>query len=82
MVAEAFAVDGLYVVEGSLMTHNDPVVPLLEPARNVSVILVSQRRRPCGCRGLRAGHQSYQHASPDNPESRDVPYRRNCTAAP
>lgn len=41
MAAEVFAVDELYMVDGGLMTHNDPVAPLLEPARNVSVIFLS-----------------------------------------
>lgn len=41
MAAEVFAVDELYIVDGGLMTHNDPVAPLLEPARDVSVIFLS-----------------------------------------
>lgn len=43
-VAEAsdvFAVDELYMVDGGLGLHNDPIAPLLEPARNVSVIILS-----------------------------------------
>lgn len=38
---EVFAVDELYMVDGGIGLHNDPVAPLLEPARNVSVILLS-----------------------------------------
>lgn len=37
----AFLSDELYMVDGGLGAHNDPVVPLLETARNVSVILLS-----------------------------------------
>lgn len=39
--AEVFAAEELYMVDGGLMTHNDPVAPLLEPARDVSVILLA-----------------------------------------
>lgn len=38
---EVFLVDELYMVDGGIGLHNDPVAPLLEPARNVSVILLS-----------------------------------------
>lgn len=38
---EVFAVDELYMVDGGTGLHNDPVAPLLEPARNVSVLLPS-----------------------------------------
>lgn len=38
---EVFLVDELYLVDGGIGLHNDPVAPLLEPARNVSVIFVS-----------------------------------------
>lgn len=39
--SEVFQVDELYMVDGGIGVHNDPVAPLLEPARNVSVILLS-----------------------------------------
>lgn len=39
--AEVFAIDELYMVDGGLMTRNDPIAPLLEPARNVSVIFLN-----------------------------------------
>lgn len=39
--AEVFAVDELYMVDGGIMTHNDPIAPLLEPARDVSVIFLN-----------------------------------------
>lgn len=38
---EVFLVDELYMVDGGVGLHNDPIAPLLEPARNVSVILLS-----------------------------------------
>ncbi|KAG8166427.1 hypothetical protein KVR01_002116 [Diaporthe batatas] len=38
---EVFHLDELYLVDGGLGLHNDPVQPLLEPARNVSVIVLS-----------------------------------------
>lgn len=38
---EVFYVDELYLVDGGIGLHNDPVQPLLEPARNVSVIFLS-----------------------------------------
>jgi lysophospholipase len=38
---EVFTDDELYLVDGGVGLHNDPVAPLLEPARNVSVILLS-----------------------------------------
>lgn len=40
MAAEVFADDELYMVDGGLEYHNDPVAPLLEPARNVSAIFL------------------------------------------
>ncbi|KAL1882869.1 hypothetical protein Daus18300_000507 [Diaporthe australafricana] len=38
---EVFLVDELYMVDGGIGLHNDPLAPLLEPARNVSVIFLS-----------------------------------------
>ncbi|KAK2613368.1 hypothetical protein N8I77_000286 [Diaporthe amygdali] len=38
---EVFLVDELYMVDGGIGLHNDPIAPLLEPARNVSVIILS-----------------------------------------
>ncbi|POS76997.1 hypothetical protein DHEL01_v204616 [Diaporthe helianthi] len=38
---EVFWVDELYLVDGGIGLHNDPIAPLLEPARNVSVIFLS-----------------------------------------
>lgn len=39
--SEVFAVDELYMVDGGIGLHNDPVAPLLEPARDVDVIFLS-----------------------------------------
>lgn len=38
---EVFLTDELYMVDGGLIIHNDPIAPLLEPARDVDVILLS-----------------------------------------
>ncbi|PSR82494.1 lysophospholipase [Coniella lustricola] len=33
--------DTLYMVDGGVPNHNDPILPLLEPSRNISVIFVN-----------------------------------------
>lgn len=35
------ALDTLYLVDGGVPNHNDPILPLLEPSRNVSVLFVN-----------------------------------------